>query len=92
MAEAYRLPKAIRDDTVYGPLWRDRRWEAIARDNFECQECGMTMSECRDEYDTGLHVHHIIPYREFDSDEKAHQLSNLLTLCPSCHHEEERKT
>lgn len=87
--ESQRLPEALRGESNYGPLWRDRRWEAIVRDNFECQDCGLTMDECRDEYNTGLHVHHIEPYRTFDSDEEAHRLDNLVTLCPPCHRERE---
>lgn len=90
-AEARRIPEALRVEDDYGPLWRERRWEALQRDNFECQDCGMTMRECRGQYEVGLHVHHIVPYREFDSDEEAHKLDNLETLCPQCHADAERK-
>ena len=31
------------------------------------------------------HVHHKTPFRLFDSTEQANQLSNLITLCNSCH-------
>jgi 5-methylcytosine-specific restriction endonuclease McrA len=42
-----------------------------------------------DECDTELHVHHIIPLREFDEPEEANTLSNLVTVCTSCHGEVE---
>lgn len=89
MSEGYKLPEAVRKRSNYGPLWHGRRLEALARDSWKCQECGMDQNECRERYDTGLHVHHIVPYREFDSDEEAHRLDNLVTLCPPCHREEE---
>ncbi|QSW99791.1 HNH endonuclease [Haloterrigena alkaliphila] len=69
----------------YGPDWGEARFEALQRDGFCCQKCGMTQKEHRAEYETGLHVHHIEPYRKFDDDEKAHKLDNLVTVCESCH-------
>jgi len=43
-------------------------------------------------------VHHIRPFREFgwrpgenSNDEQANQLSNLLTLCPTCHRRAEQQ-
>jgi 5-methylcytosine-specific restriction endonuclease McrA len=45
----------------------------ILRDRFTCQECGIKGIR--------LHVHHKIPFLvSFDN-----SLSNLVTLCPSCH-------
>jgi hypothetical protein len=35
--------------------------------------------------DGGLHIHHITPRSEFESVEASNSLSNLITLCPSCH-------
>lgn len=56
-----------------GPDWEQQRKLALARDNHACQHCGAT--EC------GLQVHHVVPFRI--SHDNA--LTNLLTLCPSCH-------
>lgn len=67
--------------TDYGPLWQEQRQKALERDNFECQFCGREDGE----NDVGLHVHHQIPYRAFDDDEKAHDLDNLITVCSRCH-------
>lgn len=56
------------------------RKQAIERDGYTCQVCGITINE------VPLHVHHIIPARRFAPDyQEAHVLSNLITLCPSCH-------
>ena len=56
----------------YHSEWRERRREARERDGNKCTICG---SEDR------LQVHHVIPYRY----SKSHDLSNLVTLCRSCH-------
>jgi DEAD/DEAH box helicase domain-containing protein len=36
------------------------------------------------------HVHHKKPFREFGSPEEANKLSNLITLCPTCHRKVEQ--
>lgn len=61
----------------YGPYWRIARTRARARDNFTCQRCGIT----EEEFGQELSVHHIRPFR----DSYDHRLSNLVTLCVSCH-------
>jgi predicted HNH restriction endonuclease len=48
-------------------------------------DCGITSKELGKEMD----VHHIIPFRLFDSDEQANKMNNLVSLCPSCHHRDE---
>jgi len=48
---------------------------ARERDDFTCQLCGITEEECGRELD----VHHR------DSDKTNNELSNLLSLCRSCH-------
>jgi len=61
----------------YGDDWKNIRMQIYKRDNFTCQECGITMSELK----IPFHVHHIIPFlTSFDN-----SLNNLITLCPSCH-------
>jgi 5-methylcytosine-specific restriction endonuclease McrA len=60
-----------------GPNWNRQRSKARKRDDFECQHCGNSENQ--------LNVHHIIPYKAFDDYEKANRLSNLITLCESCH-------
>lgn len=65
-----------RDAYDYGPKWDEIKSIAQTRDDNRCQDCGSTKN---------LHVHHIIPFRTFDSREEANKLDNLLTLCATCH-------
>jgi len=65
----------------YGKKWKKVRAQALERDNYTCQACGRKESELS----RGLHVHHIIPSRKFDSVEESHELDNLVCLCTSCH-------
>jgi DEAD/DEAH box helicase domain-containing protein len=73
------------DRLDYGPNWRAQRDRARARDGYRCQACGV--EERQREHD----VHHKIPFRSFlreggsQAIERAHQLSNLVTLCHNCH-------
>ena len=62
----------------YGPHWPHYRALARNRDQFTCQRCGTPELKL----DRELDVHHIIPfYTSYNND-----LSNLISLCPSCHH------
>jgi len=67
------------DPNEYGPNWPAQRDRARARDGCRCQVCGAP------EQGPAHHVHHRIPFRAFASYQQANQLSNLVTLCPSCH-------
>ncbi|MCB9103356.1 MAG: DUF1998 domain-containing protein [Anaerolineales bacterium] len=67
------------DPNNYGPNWPRRRNQARARDGYRCQLCGAP------ETDRQHDVHHKIPFRQFDSYETANRLSNLVTLCRTCH-------
>jgi len=69
----------------YGESWPTKRQHALERDNYECVLCGIEQDEHRAEYDVGLHVHHITPYREFVDDDEAHRLNNLASVCKECH-------
>lgn len=60
----------------YGPKWEDYRESIISRDGV-CQLCKNNPENKQ--------VHHIIPVKEFSTIENAHQLDNLVLLCPSCH-------
>jgi DEAD/DEAH box helicase domain-containing protein len=67
------------DPNNYGPNWHIQRSQALQRDRYKCQLCGVL------EGTPGHHVHHIVPFRQFTSWIQANQLQNLVTLCPSCH-------
>jgi predicted HNH restriction endonuclease len=43
--------------------------------------CGIT----EEEHGRQLDVHHKVPFRLFDSPIEANRLSNLISVCPSCH-------
>lgn len=72
-------------DEYYGAGWEKQRQKCLERDDYECRACGMTQEEHRDEFGTGLNVHHIVPHREFEDNEAANDLGNLVTACRSCH-------
>ncbi|WP_080510781.1 HNH endonuclease [Halorubrum californiense] len=65
------------DDYYCGPNWARQRRKTHDRDGHECQHCGS---------EDQLQVHHIVPYESFDDHQEANRLSNLITLCVSCHH------
>lgn len=67
--------------TTYGPRWTIQRRKALERDGYACVICGAGEEAIGRE----PHVHHIVPKDEFSSLEAAHQLGNLITLCPRHH-------
>lgn len=71
----------------YGPEWWEIRRSVLQRDNYRCQECGLSNSDSKDTYGEGLSVHHIVPYE----DGGTHALDNLVTLCKACHFEAEQQ-
>lgn len=62
--------------TTYYGGWEKRRDKRLEKDNYTCQECGS---------EKNLHVHHIVPYKNFEDPFKANKQSNLVTLCEKCH-------
>lgn len=71
-----------------GPNWRKQSASARKRDGYHCQHCRIS------EKKVGrlLDVHHIEPFRNFsyipgenENYLQANELSNLITLCTSCH-------
>lgn len=72
----------------YGANWLRQQREARKRDNHCCQLCGINEAECR----RALDVHHIVPFRFFGIERcrEANALSNLISLCDSCHKYAER--
>lgn len=67
------------DPNDYGREWPRQRVAALTRDDYACRVCS-TRSDAQ-----GLHVHHKIPFRTFDTPWQANRLENLVTLCPTCH-------
>lgn len=65
---------------------RGRGWARIARkvrrrDGYRCTECGKSQKE----EGARLCVHHIVPYHNFKTAREANRMSNLRSLCRSCH-------
>lgn len=71
----------------YGSNWQAQKRKVKRRDKWTCQQCGLGHQECVAQYGQGLHVHHIKPFRLFQSFLEANVLSNLETRCPPCHRE-----
>ena len=70
-----------------GPNWSVQRDLTRQRDGFRCRHCGAPERDGR-QHD----VHHLRPFKEFNyvagKNEhylQANDLSNLATLCPTCH-------
>lgn len=76
----------------YGETWGEQRLSRLQEDKYQCAICEISQQKHRMENETGLHVHHIVPYRKFDDDEEAHDLQNLVTLCVDCHKSMEPRT
>jgi len=71
------------DPNRYGLNWSLQRKRTRARDEYRCQICGVQ------EGDRAHHVHHRVPFRAFSSPDEANHLSNLVTLCSTCHSQAE---
>lgn len=67
--------------TSYGCNWKVQRDAAKRRDNYTCQDCGLTETT----YGRALEVHHVVRFLDFETPEEANVLSNLRTLCRPCH-------
>lgn len=70
----------------YGKGWNEVRQKALERDGYTCVICGTD----REELDRNPDVHHLVPVRSFVespvlTEQDAHRLDNVVTLCPSCH-------
>ena len=71
--------------TFRGENWQWNRKRALERDQYKCKHCGITNKQHKKKWKCSLEVHHIKPFRFFDSAEEANQLENLISLCTSCH-------
>lgn len=70
---------------TYGLNWHRQRKLALFRDENICQVCGITSEELK----LNMDVHHIIPFRLFESYINANDLENLICLCRTCHSHED---
>lgn len=76
--------------------WQDNhhfggmRIKTLERDNFTCQKCGMTEKQHLKKWGCSLNVHHQDGNGR-GKQKKNNNLSNLQTLCKSCHKKEHMK-
>lgn len=81
--------KVERDRRLDTAEWRRIRRKVYERDNWTCQDCKQATKNFRDSKKDPrrrVQAHHIKSRRNGGSDD----LSNLVTLCMSCHHKRER--
>ena len=71
------------DANDYGPDWQKLRQKIIMRDANICRGCGNRFESSQ------LHVHHLVPFRNFEDPALANQASNLVSLCSDCHRKAE---
>jgi len=74
----------------YGRSWRLQQRKALERDNYRCQYCLKSESDIGRKPD----VHHIKPKYKWnvkEEHEEMNDISNLICLCRSCHHQLEGK-
>jgi hypothetical protein len=67
----------------YPPDWDARRKTVYRRDDWTCTNCGRKSGPHAGRRGVRLHAHHITPLEANGSN----QLSNLQTLCESCHNQ-----
>ena len=66
---------------AYSGSWWQVRRRALARDDYQCQQCG----RLREELGRNPDVHRIERVRDLKNPDKAHRLSNDITPRRSCH-------
>lgn len=65
---------------------RGSHWQAIRRRILERDKCCVACGS-----DERLHIHHVLPFRLFDSPADANDETNLVALCPPCHRREDAR-
>lgn len=75
----------VSDSLRYGRNWERVRRRVLERDGYECQRCGISLTDYYGRTGRSFDIHHRTPLSEFDSYESANQLDNLESLCQRCH-------
>lgn len=76
-------------DKYRGESWTNSRGKVYERAKGICEHPKCDKSE--DLIGKELDVHHIVPFRYYESHEKANDVDNLIVLCPEHHKEEESR-
>ncbi len=78
-------PDKVRD-SWNSVMFDGKKDEALERDNWECQDCGMSQEKSIILFNRVLSIHHIDDNgANVPSHEKNNNLDNLITLCMRCH-------
>jgi hypothetical protein len=80
-----KASRDLRNKHYASAEWQELRSQALERDDYECQSCGITEVEHQEEFGTGLNVHHVTDIADFEDPDNADTLENLETLCAKCH-------
>jgi hypothetical protein len=81
---SWRKCETSKENLDYGKNW-DKISSKVRERDGKCVKCKISNNKCVDKYGCQLHVHHITPLREFSNIEKANNMQNLVSLCPTCH-------
>jgi len=65
-------------DSYRGRNWQRIRRKVVAKQRGRCAHCGTLVGD-------SLPIHHITPFRDFESATEANRLDNLIGLCQPCH-------
>ncbi len=69
-----------------GGNWQLLRGKVMARDGYKCQHCGISKDEQLKKYGRMFSINHIVPFHQLSGNTvAANKMSNLETLCDSCH-------
>lgn len=69
-----------------GSNWRLLRNKVMKRDKYQCQHCGINKDEQMKRYNRMFSINHIVPFHQLSGNTvAANKMSNLETLCDSCH-------
>lgn len=69
-----------------GSDWQLLRGKVMKRDKYKCKHCGIGKKEQLELYGRMFSVNHIIPFHQLSGNTvAANKMSNLETLCDSCH-------
>jgi len=75
----------------YGSNWSEIRENIFETYNNCCQKCNINRRKNFKLYGKDMSIHHIIPFKNFESTKIANHKSNLIPLCHHCHAQIEPK-
>ena len=87
----YNKPVKANEKHQYGDDWSQQSARCKKRDDYRCQASKVGLPKCSNRFPPPLshllHAHHLVPWVKC----KDNRLSNLVTLCLSCHERHHNK-